>query len=140
MRAVYLQFQRAERVLFSPRMSPTGFEEKQNQPTSPLPCGAETALLSVPSPISESAFLWPQPKGLLHGLLNSSFGMSIGAECTCLSWAAAMCVLWVRAEMYNAWRVGGCQIHVPVASQQVEGAAIRPLCCRHCILYLQSSS
>lgn len=29
--------------------------------------------------------------GLLCGLLNSSFGMSIGVECICLSWAAAMC-------------------------------------------------
>lgn len=43
----------AERVLFSPQMSPTRFEEKQNQPTPALLCGAETALLPVPSPSTE---------------------------------------------------------------------------------------
>lgn len=36
-------------------------------------------------------FLVAAAIGLLCELLNSSFGMSIGVECICLSWAAAMC-------------------------------------------------
>lgn len=83
-------------------------------------------------------------KGLLRGLLNSSFGMSIGAECTCISWAAAMCVLWVRAEAYNAWghalSGGAKSVFLQPHDRWKEQQPVLCWCCRRCVLYLQSSS
>lgn len=69
-------------------------------------------------------FLVATAKGLLHGLLRGSFGKGIGAECPCLSWAAAMCVL-ISEQTYPAQSSG--QVSVPAASRRAQGAAISPL-------------